>query len=162
MISVIKPMSRSCENECPKSAIHDVKSDVLPPQKCVSTRQKVSFKDIFARLKRIKHIEVYAAVAIIAIMVLIFFSNLNTGTHKQNSTPAIVNNETMGGDLENRIKFILQNTDGVGLVDVMMTDTGIVILATNANDPRVQDIIFSTIQTLIPEKKLNIKISPRK
>ena len=76
-----------------------------------------------AKLKNIKHIEVYVAVIFIVILILIYMSNFsNKGTSNNNSTNTNELTVTAYVDnLENNLQEILSNIGGVSNVKVMIT-----------------------------------------
>jgi|GEM_PF-6929562 len=122
----------------------------------------VRLKNLFARIRKVKHFEVYAAIIVICIMSLIFFSSFTGGKKTTTSNLANQIQITTEATLEQRLTFLLQNVRDIGQIDVMMTDYGIVVLATHGDDPKVQIRILEAIQTLIPPNTIKIKILPRK
>ncbi len=88
----------------------------------MNEKEKKSIKWL-AKLKNIKHIEVYVAVIFIVILLLIYMSNFSSkGISKSDSTTT--NELTVSAyvdNLENNLQEILSNIGGVSNVKVMIT-----------------------------------------
>jgi stage III sporulation protein AG len=83
------------------------------------------FANMFARVKKIKHIEIYAAVALILVMIAIYMSTLGGGASPR--TPSNQNfrtNDDYARDLEARLVSTLSQVGGAGRVSAMVTVTG--------------------------------------
>jgi stage III sporulation protein AG len=93
----------------------------------------MSFKEFWESIKKIKHIEIIAAVLIIAIILVLYAStpgsflssgNKDTGENQVSADTAIPE-ATGETDTEARLASILSNMEGAGKVDVMITyETG--------------------------------------
>ena len=81
---------------------------------------------IFARIKKIKHIEIYAAAAVIAVMVLIFFSSIGGGGAKSSGTSQnlTVSEDAFVQDMESKLVKTLSQVKGAGNVTAMVTAVG--------------------------------------
>ena len=92
----------------------------------MSEVKKAEKTGVLAKLKKVKNIEVILALVLACAVLLVFFSNLSAnggGSTKKNSSEeysfsAYVN------DLENKIKQVVGNIDGVGKVDLMISFAG--------------------------------------
>jgi len=95
----------------------------------------MSFKEFWESIKKIKHIEIIAAVLIIAIILTLYASTpgsfLSSGrrdtgnTEGKASADTTIPEETDETDTEARLSAILSNMEGAGRVDVMITyETG--------------------------------------
>jgi len=84
------------------------------------------FKNIFARIRAVKHIEIYAAVAVIAVMVLIFFSSISDGNSPANAPTNNLTNveQSFVRDMERNLVSTLSQVQGAGAVTVMVTAVG--------------------------------------
>lgn len=92
----------------------------------------MNFKEMWESVKKIKHIEIIAAVLIIAIILTLYASTpgsfLSFGNQQPEDTSAKVSSdtslpvsETGEMDTEQRLAAILSNMAGAGKVDVMIT-----------------------------------------
>jgi stage III sporulation protein AG len=90
----------------------------------------MNFKEFWESIKKIKHIEIIAAVLVIAIIITLYAStpgNLLSGGEKANDEPQPVSpdtaipEDTSETDIEKRLAAILSNMEGAGQVDVMIT-----------------------------------------
>jgi len=90
-------------------------------QQSQSTKSNFKF---FERVRKIKHIEIYAAVAVILIMVAIYASNfINIGGSSQYNATR-VQNESFAREIEARLVATLSQVQGAGRVDAMVTVVG--------------------------------------
>lgn len=84
-----------------------------------------SFKNFFARVKKVKHIEVYAAVVVISVMVLIFFSSLGGGGKPKSGNTNLTNMEVnYVREMEEKLVSVLSQVKGAGRVNAMVTAVG--------------------------------------
>lgn len=168
MIEIKKPMSTcvecgaGCAPSCAENSCADItptpsKPDT-PPITAIKPTGKTSggagmggVRGAIARLRKVRHIEIYAAVAVIAVMVLIFFSSIGSGlankTAGATTTTGGITTQTHTDD-ERRLLGLLQKIDGIGSVDLLINDNGIVIVATGAKNLRVRNDILKTVFTL--------------
>lgn len=83
-------------------------------------------KKIWEKLKKIKHIEIYAAVLAVVIIIGIYFSTLTPRTQQPETTPESVTTTTSqsyANMLEDKLKNVIGSVAGAGKVAVMvMTD----------------------------------------
>jgi len=123
-------------------------------------------RSIIAKLKSIKHIEIYLAVAVIAVMVFIFFTSFGGGNNNNNTTRLPSSggqSQTVYADeFEKRLAQTLSTIQGAGVVDVMVTERGILVIATGADNPVVRMRLFQAVQTVVGSTTKNIEIIARK
>ena len=132
MIRVQKPMSVATQNRDERISIpRNVVEEEAPATPPVVTTPKSdigmgSFKNMFARIKRVKHIEVYAAVAVIAVMVFIFFSSIGGGNNSPVNSPANLSptEASFVREMEQRLVSTLSQVRGAGNVNAMVTAVG--------------------------------------
>lgn len=115
------------------------------------------------KIKRIKHIEIYGAVVVIAIMVLIFFSSLGgqggaTSFGSKASASGSASSAGVYTSDELRLGNILSLINGAGRVNVMKTEKGVVVIASGADDPNVRFAIMRAVQTLLNDNTMRIEI----
>lgn len=133
-----------------------------------------------AKLKNIKHIEVYVAIIFIVILLLIYMSNISsngTSTDDSQSTNELTITAYVE-DLENNLQDILSNIGGVSNVKVMITlnmsestvtDSkitienfpeikGVIITASGASDTATKMKILHAVEAVIDVKNGNIEI----
>ena len=89
---------------------------------------KNKFKELFQRIKKIKHIEIYLAVGVAAIMVLIY---LFASAPKADENKQLTNNDNIVANfsssqeyvnyLENKLATVLTEVKGAGEVNVVIT-----------------------------------------
>ena len=92
----------------------------------------MSFKEFWESIKKIKHIEIIAAVLVIAVILVLYASTPGSFlSAKTEETPQAISadtaipEETGELDTEKRLASILSNMEGAGKVDVMITyETG--------------------------------------
>jgi len=123
MIRVQRPMAMA------KMAVHDsivMTSDASPPQK--TQEEKTARQPLgggwLARLKKIKHIEIYAAVAVISVMVLLYFSTFGASTRNDTSNPLTTMEDNFVREFEQKLVSVLSQVRGAGTVDAMVTAVG--------------------------------------
>jgi len=129
MIQVPKSMSVSTVSEIqriepriePTKATAEVKSST--PK---ATKQGFDFKDFWTRLKKVKNIEIYAAVVVIGIMVLIFFSSIggSGGKSQSNNSNLTAVEANYVREMEQKLVSVLTQVRGAGRVDAMVTAVG--------------------------------------
>lgn len=136
-------------------------------------------KKIFAKLKSVKNIEIYAAVVLaLVVLVVVLFSNFSAKSVNENS-----NGQSYMEDLEHKIVNVVQKINGVGKVVVAITHDdaaesvfaydedgnsiiyvkgqpvivktlppkilGVVVVAEGANDPIIRMKIQEAVVTLL-------------
>jgi len=96
--------------------------------KDVPATPEFGLKSVIRRLRKIKHIEIYAAVAVIAVMVLIFFSSIGGGSKSSNNANTTQNLTTSEDafvrDMEQKLVNTLSMVKGAGNVSAMVTAVG--------------------------------------
>lgn len=94
----------------------------------------------FAKLKKIKHIEVYAVILlVVAILVIWFFPSIQNDktSNAQNSKAAITSAEKYAQSLESRLNTVLRDIDGAGEVSCMITlDGDVELVLAYSNDQK--------------------------
>jgi len=143
MMKVPNPMSISTVN-AEKKLGTDVSEEVLQAPRtsrkateaCESrlvpqvrkTDEKISVSSFIARVRAIKHIEIYAAVVVIAIMVLVFFSSIGgsgkPASAQVSSTPLTNVEQNYVREMEQKLVSVLSQVRGAGSVSVMVTAVG--------------------------------------
>jgi len=124
-------------------------------------------KDVWAKIRTIKNIEIIIGVVIICMVVLIYSSVTSKTSGGNADDTGNVQTETDGTDLENRLSAILSKIEGAGNVSVMVTyqtDSvasasseaeegaeikGVVIVADGAEDVRVRLDLIKAARTLL-------------
>jgi hypothetical protein len=159
MIEIKKPMSKC--TECTSCTEIPPAPEIVPAP--APKRTTGGLRGIVTRLRRVRHIEIYAAVVVITVMVLIFFSSIGSGLTNK-SAAAGANTGGAGitvpthTDDERRLLGLLSKIDGIGTVDLLINDHGIVIVASGAKNLRVRNDIMKTVFTLYKNTALNIEI----
>jgi|GEM_PF-2089067 len=89
-------------------------------------KTKFSMRGAFEKIRRVKHIEIYAAVIVIAIMLLIFITpSGTTGDRSNNNGNNLTTIETnFVRDMERQLISVLSNIQGAGRVETMITAVG--------------------------------------
>ncbi|MCM1404522.1 MAG: hypothetical protein NC133_03435 [Prevotella sp.] len=124
-------------------------------------------KKLWAKIKQIKHWEIYAAVIVVGVMLLIYFSgfwgNRNQSSNQTDTTTTTVTNgsTTYANQLETKLQNVLSSISGAGHVAVMvMTDgEGMAELAYDVQEKTVtqtgangQEITTTTVdKTLVTQ-----------
>ena len=108
-------------------------------------------KKFFAKLKSIKNIEMYVALILAVIVILLVF--VGSGTKNTSKTVA---DDTYIGKMEHKICSVIQNIAGCGKADVVISYseneqnvTGVVVVAEGANDPIFRFKIVEVVVTLL-------------
>ena len=113
MIKVNKPMSIT----------HEQTVDVcIPVQKVVDRCPVKNDSGLFTRLRKVKHIEIYTAVAVIAIMVFIYLTTFGGGGG--GSAALTTAEENFVREIEHKLVQTLSKVRGAGKVDAMVTAVG--------------------------------------
>ena len=83
-------------------------------------------KEIFKKIKDVKHIEIYLAVIVgfIIVMCYFFFTSTPNDTKEENSTENYSTAQEYADYLENKLCNVLSNMTGVGDVSVIITLDG--------------------------------------
>lgn len=132
----------------------------------------MSFKEFWESIKKIKHIEIIAAVLIIAVILVLYASTpgsflsdgkKDTGDARASADTAIPE-ENGEMDTEARLSAILSNMEGAGKVDVMITyETGPALVpAMDRNEMRTTsteqdgESTSQTQQTDIQERPMTV------
>jgi len=130
MIKIQKPMSETSVKEVqetiPVAPAPREKSSPSSEGVPSEARRGSPAGNFLARLKRIKNIEIYAAVAVIGVMVLIFFSSIGGSTNRsRDNTPTLNQVEhNFVREMEQKLVAVLSNVRGAGRVNAMVTAVG--------------------------------------
>ena len=107
-------------------------------------------KRFFAKLKSIKNVEIYVALALaLVVIVIVFF-----GGGAKNTSQSDVG-DTYIDEMEHKICSVIQNIDGCGKAAVAISyDSednviGVVVVAEGANDPIIRFKIVEVVVTLL-------------
>lgn len=109
-----------------------------------------AIKSFFAKLKSIKNIEVYIALILAVVVVLLVF--VGSGTKNASKT---VEDDSYIDEMEHKICSVIQNIDGCGKAAVAISyDSdnnviGVVVVAEGANDPVIRFKIVEVVVTLL-------------
>ena len=86
--------------------------------------QVKTIPSFLTKLRKVKHIEIYAAVAVIAVMILIYFSTFG-GSGKPSSSNTLTKSEIdFVREMEQKLVSTLSQVRGAGRVDAMVTAVG--------------------------------------
>lgn len=96
----------------------------IPQKNTGETSMPARRGNIIERLKKIKNIEIYAAVAIILVMVVIYISTLTPSANNGSSASQRTNEDVYARELETKLTSVLSQIKGAGRVDVMVTVVG--------------------------------------
>ena len=114
----------------------------------------------FAKLKSIKNIEIYVALILALIVILIVF----VGGGEQNVSKT-VSDDTYIGKMEHKICSVIQNIDGCGKAEVAISYDeaderviGVVVVAEGATDPIVRFKIVDVVVTLLSVDQSNVAV----
>ncbi len=175
----------------------------------MTNKFKQRLTNLYEKIKKVKHIEIYIAVGLALIVALIYFSFVGNKSKKSsvtkndNSLTTFSNSSEYIGYLENKLENVITRVNGAGKVDVVVTlekgfeyvyvtdeetrttsngttittctvvtingqpviqeeiypvISGIVVIASGADDVNVKMNILSIIQTMIDidNSKINI------
>jgi len=107
----------------PITPVIEIKPQPAQPKE-VKPSQEKTLPSFLAKLRRVKHIEIYAAIAVIAVMVLIYLSTFG-GSSKPNSSDALTKVENdFVREMEQKLVKTLSQVKGAGKVDAMVTAVG--------------------------------------
>ncbi len=122
--------------------------------------QKIADNKIVKKLKKIKNIQIIAAVFIIAVSLLIYSTVMTSRKDDGDGTPAA--SESMDEE-ENRLAAILASIEGAGRVQTMITRrgdeiVGVLVLAEGADDITVMLRLLSATTTVLDIDKSAVEI----
>ena len=109
-----------------------------------------SIKSFFAKLKSIKNIEVYVALILAVIVLLLVF----VGNGSKNASKTVAD-DTYMGEMEHKICSVIRNIDGCGKAHVVISYgadedvVGVVVVAEGASDPIIRFKIVEVVVTLL-------------
>lgn len=108
-------------------------------------------KNFFAKLKSIKNIEIYVALILAVIVVILVFA----GSGTKNASNSVVD-DTYIGQMEHKICSVIQKIAGCGKAEVAISYdeaeesfVGVVVVAEGASDPIVRFKIVEVVVTLL-------------
>ena len=108
-------------------------------------------KKFFEKLKSVKNIEIYIALILAAIVVIIIFAGSGT-----KNTSNSVSDDTYIGQMEHKICSVIENMAGCGKAEVAISYNnndesviGVVVVAEGASDPIVRFKIVEVVVTLL-------------
>lgn len=90
---------------------------------------KDKFKSLIAKLKKIKHIEIYIAVGLAVLVAIIYFASISSSSSDKNSSSSKDDNLSTNFStsqeyvvyLENKLENVLEDIKGVGNANVIIT-----------------------------------------
>lgn len=82
---------------------------------------KKGFNAIFDKIKSIKHIQIYIALLLGIIVLVIYFSTITTSTDNDNTIDSSISTNHYIADLEIRMENVLSQISGAGNVKVLIT-----------------------------------------
>ena len=109
-----------------------------------------AIKNFFVKLKSIKNIEIYLALILAVIVILLVFAG--SGTKNASKT---VTDDTYMDEMEHKICSVIQNIDGCGKAHVVISYggdesvIGVVVVAEGASDPIIRFKIVEVVVTLL-------------
>jgi len=134
MIQVPKSMSVTTTSEPtlakkPAPEIFETVAPVQPVKETVrqaGQKQTLDIRGFIDRVKKIKNIQVYAAVVVIGIMVLIFFSSIGgqKASAPTNESQLSVVEANYVREMEHKFVTVLSQVKGAGTVSAMVTAVG--------------------------------------
>ena len=90
---------------------------------------KLKFKQLYEKIKKVKHIEIYLACGLAVIVALIYFgsvataqkANSDSSTNKDNVTSKFLTSQEYVYYIENKLENVISQVKGAGNVDVIVT-----------------------------------------
>ena len=90
---------------------------------------KLKFKQLYEKIKKVKHIEIYLACGLAVIVALIYFgsvataqkANSDSSTNKDNVTSKFLTSQEYVYYIENKLENVLTKLKGAGDVEVLVT-----------------------------------------
>ena len=107
---------------------------------------------IFQKLKNIKHIELFVAIILCAIIILIYLSSMGTSKNKsqQTSTQSITSISEYSNFLENKLENVLAQIEGAGNVAAMITfESGTEFVYASSEDSKTNSSTNSSGTTVV-------------
>ena len=118
-----------------------------------------AIKSFFAKLKSIKNIEVYIALILAVVVVLLVF--VGSGTKNASKT---VEDDSYIDEMEHKICSVIQKIDGCGKAEVAISYNsdesviGVVVVAEGANDPIIRFKIVEVVVTLLDVDSTSVSV----
>ena len=117
-------------------------------------------KKFFSKLSSIKNIEIYVALILAVIVIVLVFAG---GSTKNNSES--VYDDTYIGQMEHKICSVIQKIAGCGKAEVAISCVagedsvvGVVVVAEGADDPIVKFKIVEVVVTLLDVDKTDVAV----
>ncbi|MCH5160079.1 MAG: hypothetical protein J1F66_04435 [Clostridiales bacterium] len=118
-----------------------------------------AIKNFFAKLKSIKNIEIYIALILAVVVILLVFA----GNGAKN-TSKTVEDDTYIDEMEHKICNVIQKIDGCGKAEVAISYDGdeyvigVVVVAEGANDPIIRFKIVEVVVTLLDVDSTSVSV----
>ena len=119
-----------------------------------------SIKKFFSKLKSIKNIEIYAALILAVIVIVLVFTTASAKNNTQTAT-----DDTYIGQMEHKICSVIQKIAGCGKAEVAISClagddsvVGVVVVAEGADDPIVKFKIVEVVVTLLDVDKTDVAV----
>ena len=119
-----------------------------------------AIKNFLAKVKSIKNIEIYIALILAAIVIIIVFAGSST-----KNVSKTVSDDTYISEMEHKICSVIQNIDGCGKADVVISYgsssddvIGVVVVAEGANDPIIRFKIVEVVVTLLDVDSTDVAV----
>jgi len=143
----VKPMSTTFESVAPAKSVepvvkfaiensplsgegchakHDGVCGVKKEEGSMSSKPENKLTSLWLRLKKIKHIEIYAVGILVIMMLGIYISSFDFGGGQNTNTSGSIqqNNDSYARDMESRLESTLSQIRGAGRVQAMVTVVG--------------------------------------
>ena len=118
-----------------------------------------AIKKFFSKLKSIKNIEIYIALILAVVVVLLVFA----GSGAKNASKTVAD-DTYLDQMEHKICSVIQKIDGCGKAEVAISYDGddgvigVVVVAEGANDPIIRFKIVEVVVTLLDVDTTNVSV----
>jgi len=96
----------------------------FPQKQPVKMAQAPEKQTLWARIKKVKHIEIYAVAILVIVMVGIYISSFDFGGSSNPSGGVHQNNDDFARDMERQLERTLSQVNGAGRVSAMVTVVG--------------------------------------
>ena len=119
-----------------------------------------AIKKFFSKISSIKNIEIYAALILAVIVIVLVF----VGSGAKNTSQSVAD-DTYIGQMEHKICSVIQKIAGCGKAEVAISCStgddsvvGVVVVAEGADDPIVKFKIVAVVVTLLGVDKTDVAV----